>query len=138
LEPHTDQSQVPQPSSAAASSKVKPSRTNPAIYLLAIVFGLFSGWVNEKVDDALLTSLCVLVFTMLLGVWKKERPWRWLVLVWIGVPLIMAYYQWVVRWPHTRAQVYGTLLQVLAASAGANGGHYMRDMIDHVFLKRED
>lgn len=93
---------------------------------------------NEKVDDALLTSLCILCFTMILGVWKKERPWRWLLLVWVGVPLTLAYYQFVVRWPHTRGQVWAAFLQVLAASAGANGGHYMRDMIDHVFLKQDD
>ena len=93
---------------------------------------------NEKVDDALLTSLCVLVFTMALGVWKKERPWRWLLLVWVGVPLVLAYYQWGMHWPHTRGQFYGALFQVLAASAGANGGHCMRDMIDHVFLKKDE
>jgi hypothetical protein len=108
------------------------------MYVLAFGFGLFSGWVNQKVDDALLTSLCVLVFTMSLGVWKKGRPWRWLLLVWVGLPLVLGYYQFVVRWPHTRGQVYAAFLQILAASAGAHGGHYMRDMIDHVFLKQDD
>ena len=52
----------------------KPSgspRTSVTPYLLAILFGLFSGWVNQTVDDALLTALCVLAFTMLLGVWKN-------------------------------------------------------------------
>ena len=131
-------SQASEASSAPASLKARPSLTSPAIYALAILLGLFSGWVNQKVDDALLTSLCVLVFTMILGVWKKERPWRWLVLVWIGLPLVLAYYQWVVHWPHDRSQIYGAFLQILAASAGAHGGHYMRDMIDHVFLKKDD
>jgi hypothetical protein len=138
LDPHSDLSQASQSSSAPASPNIKPSRANPLIYALAVLFGLFSGWVNQKVDDALLTALCVLAFTMILGVWKKERPWRWMLLVWIGVPVVLAYYHWVVRWPHDRGQVYGALLQVLAASAGANGGHYMRDMIDHVFLKKDD
>jgi hypothetical protein len=107
-------------------------------YPIAIAFGLFSGWVNQKVDDALLTTLCVLGFSMLLGVWKKQKPWRWLVLVWIGVPVVLAYYQFVVGWPHNRGQVYAAFLQILAASAGAHGGHFMREMIDNVFLKRED
>jgi hypothetical protein len=138
LEPHTDLSPVPESNSAAASAKAKPSPTSPVVYVLAILFGLFSGWVNQKVDDALLTSLCVLAFTMLLGVWKKERPWRWLVLVWIGIPIALAYYQWVMHWTHDRGQVYAAFLQVLAASAGAHGGHYMRDMIDHVFLNKDD
>jgi len=34
--------------------------------------------------------------------------------------------------------VYAAFLQILAASAGANGGHFLREMIDHVFLKQED
>jgi hypothetical protein len=138
LEPRTE-SPPAQPSSSAASAKpAEPAPTNPFIYLLAALSGLFTGWVNQKVDDALLTALCVLAFTMILGVWKKDHPWRWLLLVWIGVPLVLAYYQYVVHWPHDRGQVWGAFLQLLAASAGANGGHYMRDMIDHVFLKKDD
>jgi len=34
--------------------------------------------------------------------------------------------------------VYGAFLQVLAASAGGFGGHFMRQMIDHVFLKKTE
>ncbi len=142
LDPGTDSAQGPQSSSVVSPDASKARRlvvrTNSLIYLLALGLGLFSGWVNQKIDDALLTSLCVLAFTMLLGVWKKERPWRWLLLVWLGVPLVLVYYQFVVRWPHSRGQVYAAFFQILAASAGANGGHYMRDMIDHVFLKQDD
>jgi hypothetical protein len=94
--------------------------------------------VNQVVDDPLLTALCILAFTMILGAWKKERPWRWLVLVWIGVPIVLAYYQWVVGWPHDRGQVYGAFLQALAGSAGAFGGHFMRQVINRVFLQQDD
>jgi len=114
------------------------SRTNPLFYVFAAACGLFSGWVNQVVDDALLTALCMLAFAMLLGVWKPQRPWRWVLLVWIGVPLMLGYYQFIVKWPHDRGQVYGAFLQVLAASAGGFGGHFMRNMIEHVFLKKTD
>src|SRR5579862_4373531 len=139
LEPTVDRTEQPHASDAPAPQKATSSgvRTNPIFYVLAVVCGLFSGWVNEKVDDALLTALCVLFFTMMLGTWKKQRPWRWMLLVWIGVPAALAYYNYVGRWPHDRGQVYGAFLQLLSASAGANGGHYMRDMIDHVFLKHD-
>jgi len=103
--------------------------------MLAIVFGLFAGWVNQTVDDALLTALCVLGSSMLMGVWKKERPWRWVLLVWAGVPIVLAWYHFIVHWPHSRGQVYGAFLQILAASAGGFGGHFMRQMIDNVFRK---
>ena len=112
-------------------------RDGIAGYLLAIAFGLISGWVNQTVDDALLTALCVLASAMLLGAWKKQRPWRWVLLVWVGVPIVLAWYHFVVRWPHSRGQAYSAFLQILAASAGGFGGHFMRQMIDDVFLKRE-
>ncbi len=115
-----------------------PRPTSLFVYVLALVLGLFSGWVNQTVDDALLTALCVLASTMFLGVWKKDRPWRWVLLVWAGVPTVLAYYHFVVRWPHDRGQVYGAFLQILAASAGGFGGHFMRQMIDDVFLKGEE
>ena len=113
-------------------------RANPLIYLFAFAAGLFSGWVNQVVDDALLTALCMVGFAMLLGAWKPDRPWRWVLLVWIGVPLVLGYYQFVVKWPHQRGEVYGAFLQVLAASAGGFGGHFMRRMIDNVFRKKPD
>lgn len=113
-------------------------RTGAIAYLIAAALGLFSGWVNQVVADPLLTSLCVVSFSMVMGFWKKEKPWRWMLLVWVGVPLMLAYYQFVVHWPHTRGQWYAMFLQILAASAGAHGGHFMRQMIDHVFLKQDD
>ncbi len=66
--------------------------TSWLVYFIAIALGLFSGWVNQVVDDALLTALCVLAFSMLMGVWKKQQPWRWMLLVWMGVPIVLAYY----------------------------------------------
>jgi hypothetical protein len=126
----------PHPSSYPKTSW--PSHTAYVVYAVALVLGVFSGWVNQTVDDALLTALCVLVFTMILGVWKSRRPWRWVLLVWMGVPLVLAYYQFIAKWPHDRGQVYGAFLQLLAASAGGFGGHFMRQMIDHVFLKQGD
>ena len=121
----------------SAHSVATSSRTSMIVYVFAGVLGLFAGWVNQFVDDVLLTALCVLAFTMLLGVWKKQRPWVWALLVWVGVPLTLAYYQFVVRWPHDRGQVYAAFLQLLPANAGGFGGYFMRQMIDHVFLKQD-
>jgi hypothetical protein len=114
------------------------SRANPLFYAFAVLLGLFSGWVNQVVDDALLTALCMVGFGMLMGTWKPRQPWRWVLLVWIGVPIVLGYYAFVVKWPHDRGQVYGAFLQILAASAGGFGGHFMRQMIDHVFLKKPE
>ncbi len=143
LQPDIESSEHSLPADTAVSAKKLTSsnsaaRTGILVSLIAVALGLFSGWVNQVADDALLTSLCVLAFSMLMGVWKKDRPWRWVVMVWIGVPIVLAYYQFVVRWPHDRSQVYAAFLQILAASAGGFGGHFMREMIEHVFLKNEE
>ncbi len=135
MQNHSPTTATPQTADSSATRPEK-KRTSILVYLIAIALGVFSGWVNQTVDDALLTALCVLAFTMFLGVWKIQRPWRWVLLVWVGVPVVLAYYQFVVRWPHDRGQVYGAFLQLLAASAGGFGGHFMRQMIDNVFLKQ--
>jgi len=113
-------------------------RTGPVAYIVAFLLGLFSGWVNEMVRDPLLTALCVVCFSMFMGVWKEPRPWRWMLLVWVGVPLMLAYYHFGEHATHTRGQIYAVFLQLLPGSAGAHGGHFMRQMIDNVFLKQDD
>ena len=137
MQSHSHTTEKPQ-STERSETRSEKLGTSVIVYLIAIALGLFSGWVNQTVDDALLTALCVLAFTMILGVLKKQRPWRWVLLVWAGVPIVLAYYQFVVRWPHDRGQVYGAFLQLLAASAGGFGGHFMRQMIDNVFLKQDE
>jgi len=113
-------------------------RTGVIAYIVAVLLGLFSGWVNEIVRDPLLTALCVVAFSMLMGVWKKQRPWRWMLLVWVGVPLVLGYYHFVAHLPHTRGQLYAAFLQLLAGSAGAHGGHFMRQVIDRIFREQDD
>ena len=113
-------------------------RTGAIAYIVAIVLGLFSGWVNEMVRDPLLTALCVVAFSMLMGVWKKQQPWRWMLIVWAGVPLVLGYYHFVAHLPHTRGQLYAAFLQILAGSAGAHGGHFMRQVIDRIFREQDD
>jgi len=128
---HPDPSPEPQPSPLVL-------HTSLFVYAVALALGLLAGWINQKVDDPLLTALCVVAFSMFMGVWKQQRPWRWLLLVWIGVPLVLAYYQFVVRWPHNRGEVAAAFLQVLAASAGAHGGHFLRQAIERVFLHEDE
>jgi len=54
------------------------------------------------------------------------------------LPLVFGYYHFIVKWPHDRGQVYAVFLQLLAASAGGFGGHFMRNMVENVFLKKTE
>jgi hypothetical protein len=101
-------------------------------YVFAVAAGAFAGWVDIKVGDLLFTALLVLVPCMLLGVMRPERPWRWVVIIGICVPLAeLLGYLIVVEKP-TRAQIYESLLAFLPGIAGAYGGAVMRRAVGNM------
>src|SRR4030081_459312 len=57
-------------------------------YLLAVMAGALAGWVNIKVGDLLLTAMVVLATCMLLGILSPRKPWRWVLLVGVFVPVM--------------------------------------------------
>src|SRR5579862_3299356 len=63
-------------------------------YGLAALFGTLAGWVDIKVSDLLLTAMVVLASCMLLGILRPRKPWRWVLLVGIFVPIVewLAYF----------------------------------------------
>jgi len=65
-------------------------------YLLAAAFGVMAGWIDIKVGDLLFTAMIVLATCMGLGFVRPRKPWRWVVLVGIFVPIIewLAYSIW--------------------------------------------
>ena len=101
-------------------------------YAFAVAAGVFAGWVAIKVGDLLLTALLVLAPCMLLGVMRPEKPWRWVVIVGICVPLAeLLGYLIVVEKP-TRSQIYESFLAFLPGIAGAYGGAVMRRAISNM------
>jgi hypothetical protein len=94
--------------------------------------GGFAGWVDIKVGDLLFTALLVLVPCMLLGVMRPQRPWRWVALIGICVPLAdLLGYLILVEKP-SRAQIYESFLAFLPGLAGAYGGALMRRAIGNI------
>jgi len=61
-------------------------------YLLAVMLGALAGWVNIKVGDLLLTAMVVLAACMLLGILSPRKPWRWVLLVGVFVPVLPPFY----------------------------------------------
>ncbi len=101
-------------------------------YLLAGLCGIGAGSTDVAVDDLLFTALLVLASCMLLGLLRPRRPWRWVILVGIFIPLteLAAYLLLTVK--PTRAQIYGSFLAFLPGVAGAYGGSVMRGVVDHL------
>ena len=102
-------------------------------YLLAAMSGALAGWLDIKVGDLLLTAMLVLAANMLLGFLSPRRPWRWVVLVGVFVPLVewLAYF-FLAEKP-ARAQIYESFLAFMPGIAGAYGGAVGRGVVDNLF-----
>jgi len=98
--------------------------------------GIFSGWIDVQVDDRLFTALLVLAFCMSLGFMKPTRVWRWVLLVWIFVPIARAVAYWTRHIPSDRGQIAAAILTLLPGAVGAIGGMLMRKMVENIFSQR--
>jgi len=105
-------------------------------YLLAALFGAAAGWADIKVGDLLLTATIVLAACMLLGFVSPRRPWRWVLIVGVFVPVVewLAYY--ILSQKPDRAQIYESFLAFLPGIAGAFGGAMSRGVVDNLFQKK--
>jgi hypothetical protein len=108
-------------------------RTNATAYFLATVLGLFAGAIDVKCGDLLLTALCVLAATMLLGALHPERAWRWTLLVGSFVPCVQVAAFLLFRQKPYRAQIYESFLGFITGIAGAYGGALARKARDTLF-----
>jgi hypothetical protein len=102
-------------------------------YLLAAMSGALAGWLDIKVGDLLLTAMVVLAANMLLGFLSPRRPWRWVVLVGVFVPVVeWLAYLFLAEKP-ARAQIYESFLAFMPGIAGAYGGAVGRGVVDNLF-----
>ncbi len=104
-----------------------------SIYLLAIFLGSCAGVLEVKIGDLLFTALIVLASTLLLGMLRPERPWRWPLVVGAGVPIVtLLAYLFLTERPY-RAQIYESFLAFLPGIAGAYGGSVARRVWKELF-----
>ena len=110
----------------------RAAQSDTNIYLLGGVLGIGAGILDVIIGDLLLTALFVLCSTMLLAGLRPERPWRWIIVVGVFVPILqgMAYLFLTVK-PY-RAQIYESFLGFLTGIAGAYGGAVMRRAVNEL------
>jgi hypothetical protein len=101
-------------------------------YILAAMFGILAGWADIKVGDLLFTALLVLAPCMLLGALRRQRPWRWVLLVGIFVPIVELLAYVIMTQKPYRAQIYESFLAFLPGIAGAYGGSILRGVINNL------
>ena len=110
-----------------------PGSNNDAlIYALASAAGLFTGWVDIRVHDLLFTALLVSSFCMLLGVLRPERPWRWVAIIGVCVPIAVVLGYFVLTERPDRAQIWESFLAFFPGIAGAYGGAMMRQAVQNI------
>jgi hypothetical protein len=104
-------------------------------YALAALFGAGAAWVDIKVGDLLLTAMIVVAACILLGFLSPRKPWRWVLLIGICIPIVewLAYY--LLTEKPTRAQVYESFLAFVPGIAGAISGALGRGVVDNLFQK---
>ena len=101
-------------------------------YAFALIAGAFAGWVDVKLSDLLFTALLVLAPCMLLGVLRPAKPWRWVILVSIGVPVVDFLYNFFYSQRAYGGEKFAALLVFLPGFAGAYGGALMRGVINNL------
>ena len=101
--------------------------------MLAVMSGVLAGWVNIKIGDLLLTAMVVLAACMLLGILSPRKPWRWVLLVGVFVPVMEWLAYFVLSQKPERAQIYESFLAFLPGIAGAFGGALGRGLVDNLF-----
>lgn len=102
-------------------------------YVIAVVLAVASGYVHVLVRDPLLTALMVLVFTMLLGVWQPERPWRWFAVFAVIVPGYVVVAKMTAHPELNRGEIAGSFVAVFSGLAGGIGGSVLRRVFVTLF-----
>ena len=105
-------------------------------YLLAAAFGVMAGWIDIKVGDLLFTAMIVLAACMGLGFVRPRKPWRWVVLVGIFVPIIEWLAYSILAQKPERAQIYESFLAFLPGIVGAYGGSFGRGVVDNLLSNK--
>ena len=110
-----------------AGKASEPSST--LVYVLAVLLGGATGYVNVRIEDLMLTAVMVTAFAMFLAFLRPARPWRWALLVSAIIPIgeVLAFK--LTGQKLNRVGISEAILAVLPANAGAYGGAALRTVI---------
>ena len=91
-----------------------------------------AGWLDIKVGDLLLTAMVVLAANMLLGFLSPRRPWRWVLLVGVFVPVVewLAYFFLTEKPSGRRSTIFSC---VCAGNCRGLRGSNGRGVVDNLF-----
>jgi hypothetical protein len=73
---------------------------------------------------------------MLLGFLSPRKPWRWVVLIGVFVPIVEWLAYFFLSQKPERAQIYESFLAFVPGIAGAFGAAIGRNVVDNLFAKK--
>ncbi|HTR23108.1 MAG TPA: hypothetical protein VMI10_03940 [Terriglobales bacterium] len=124
---------------ATSPAPAEQESTNDIVqYILAVLFGSAAAWLDLEVgadEHILLTALVVTASCMFLGFMRPRKPWRWVLIIGVCIPIAewLAYF-FLTQKP-TTAQVYESFLAFLPGIAGAYGGALGRTVVNNLFAE---
>ena len=108
-------------------------RSDSLVYGLAVLLGICAGILEVTANDILATALFVLISTLVLGILRPRKPWRWIIVVGLFVPMArVAVYLALGQKPY-RAQVWASGLGFVTGIAGSYAGAMLRLGVDELF-----
>jgi len=102
-------------------------------YTFAVLFGIGASTLEITVGDILSTALFVLVSTLVLGCIWPRRPWRWIAIVGVFVPLARMFAYFVMGRRTDTAHVWASGLGFVTGIAGSYAGAMLRLGVDELF-----
>jgi len=118
-----------------SSDRILPERKSGSdafYYGLAIFFGTAAAWVDIKVGDLLLTAMIVVAACILLGFLRPRKPWRWVLLIGVCIPVAEWLAYFLLTEKPTRAQVFESFLAFVPGIAGAVSGAIGRGVVNNL------
>lgn len=112
-----------------------PKASDRGIYVLGFCLGMCAGFLDLFAGDLLATALFVLVSTLVLGALRPAKPWRWIVVVGICVPLVRLGAYLLYKQKPYPAQIYESVLGFVTGIAGAYCGSVGRRAFQELFGK---
>lgn len=120
---------------ATALADTAKRKSDIPYYLLGFIWGAAAGYVSVRVQDLLLTAVLVASGCMFLAFMRPERPWRWIVLIPLFIPLgeVLAFK--VAGQRLTRVDISEAFFALFPAIAGGVGGAAMRMAVRNLWGK---
>lgn len=103
-------------------------------YVLGILLGLGAGVIDVRLGDLLVTAVFVMLSTMLLGLLRPARAWRWMVLVAVCVPLVQILAYFFLKEQTSLSHIQLSVSGFLTGTVGAYAGAFARMGIDLLVL----